>query len=209
MASFSYNTPSGHAGAYYPFSATPSPAGSPSGGPYGYARPGPAPRHHSRHTSSGDAYGYSSPRGAFSPRYNSSGYYATAANVSRNKSSWSGPRYEAKRRNSYSHRASYGDSDEDEYAYVDYIVDGKIYRVLNRPPSRPTFNSRGHGTDRYYYSQAQYAYDDPDASPPYEPYEQPPPPQTSTKAISSAVHSYSIAIITIISSLLLLIGQME
>lgn len=69
-----YNTPPG----YYPFSATPSPAGSPSGGQHGYyARPT------SRHTrqTSGDAYGYSSPRGAFSPRYNSSGYYATAANA--------------------------------------------------------------------------------------------------------------------------------
>ncbi|KAL5327400.1 hypothetical protein ACEPPN_005096 [Leptodophora sp. 'Broadleaf-Isolate-01'] len=84
MNSYSYNTPPGHPGAYYPsFSATPSPAGSPAGGTHGYyARPGPSPRQHSRHTSSGDAYGYSSPRGTtFSPRYNSSGYYATAANT--------------------------------------------------------------------------------------------------------------------------------
>lgn len=78
MASYSYNTPPGDP-RYYPFSATPSPAGSPSGGAYGY-NTRPSPRHHSRHTSSGDAYGYS-PRGAFSPRYNSSGYYATAANA--------------------------------------------------------------------------------------------------------------------------------
>ncbi|KIN02158.1 hypothetical protein OIDMADRAFT_121952 [Oidiodendron maius Zn] len=77
MNTFSpYNTPPG---GYYPFSATPSPAASPSG-PHGYYAPRPSSRHHTRHTSSGDAYGYS-PRGAFSPRYNSSGYYATAANA--------------------------------------------------------------------------------------------------------------------------------
>src|SRR5271168_4410086 len=107
-----YNSPPG----YYPFSATPSPAGSPSGGHHGYYMhtPGPSPRH-SRHVS-GDAYGYS-PRGAFSPRYNSSGYYATA-NVSPKKSSWAPPRH-YERRNSFSYRASYGDSDEDEYEYVD------------------------------------------------------------------------------------------
>lgn len=163
MSNFPYNTPPGYSGAYFPFSATPSPAGSPSGGPYGYARP--SPRQHSRHTSTGDAYG--SPR-AFSPRYNSSGYYATAANVSRNKSSWSGPRYEAKRRNSYSYRASYGDSDEDEIEYDDYLVDGVVYRVPKRP-KKSTYKYRGHGTDPYYFYQAQgYAYDR-DDSPQYEP----------------------------------------
>ncbi len=168
MASYSYNTPPGDP-RYYPFSATPSPAGSPSGGQYGYtARP--SPRHHSRHTS-GDAYGYS-PRGAFSPRYNSSGYYATAANVSRNKSSWSAPpRYEGKRQNSFSYRASYGDSDEDEYEYVDYLVNGVIYTVLARRPTKPSYNYHGHGTDHYSYSQAHqgYAYgEEPDVTPQYE-----------------------------------------
>lgn len=161
-------TPPGHPGAYYGFSATPSPAASPSGAHGYYARPGPSTRHHARHTS-GDAYGYS-PR-AFSPRYNSSGYYATAANVSRKQSSWSAPRHEGKRerRNSFSYRASYGDSDEDEYEYVDYYVDGVIYRVPARRPST-NYKYHGHGTDRYYYSQAQYAYDgdDPERSPHYE-----------------------------------------
>ncbi|TVY87902.1 hypothetical protein LAWI1_G007354 [Lachnellula willkommii] len=81
MAAYTpYNTPPAH-GAYYGFSASPSPAGSPSGGGHGFyaQRSGPSPRHHARHAS-GDAYGYSSPR-AFSPRYNSSGHYATAANT--------------------------------------------------------------------------------------------------------------------------------
>lgn len=180
----SYNTPPGHPG-YYPFSATPSPAASPSGGAHGfsYGRAGPSPRHHSRHTSSGNTAAYEYSPQSFSPRYNSSGYYATAANVSRNKSSWSAPHQESKRRNSYSHRASYGDSDEDEYEYVDYLVDGVIYRVRARRPRTTTYNIRGHGTDRYYSSQAQYAYDDPDASPVYEPYEyQPPPPQQTTSS---------------------------
>jgi hypothetical protein len=168
MASYSYNTPPGDP-RYYPFSASPSPAGSPSGGAYGYAA---RPSQHSRHASSGEAYGYSSPRGAFSPRYNSSGYYATAANVSRNKSSWSAPpRYESKqRRNSFSHRPSYGDSDEDEYDYVDYVVDGVIYRVARRS-AEETYNYRAHGTDRYYYSQAHQGYthrDEPEVTPQYE-----------------------------------------
>jgi hypothetical protein len=170
-----YTPPPGYTGGYYGFSATPSPAGSPSG-PHGFyaQRAGPSPRHHSRHTSSGDAYGYS-PR-AFSPRYNSSGYYATAANVSRkHQNSRSAPRHETKRRNSYSYRASYGESDEDEYEYeyVDYLVDGVIYREYIVPahrPKKPTYNYRGHGTDHYYYTQGHgYAYDDPEGSPHYEP----------------------------------------
>jgi hypothetical protein len=146
---------------YYPFSATPSPARSPSGAAYGY----PSPRHHSRHTPSGDAYGYS-PRGAFSPRYSSSGYYATAANVRRNKGSWSAPRYESKRPNYFAYRASYGDSDEDEYEYKDYLVDGVIYRV-----PVPSYKYRGHGNDRYYYVHAHQGStykDEPDVTPQYE-----------------------------------------
>ncbi|KAH9203756.1 hypothetical protein DL95DRAFT_500675 [Leptodontidium sp. 2 PMI_412] len=122
MNSYSYNTPPGHPGAYYPsFGTTPSPAGPPSGGHHGcYARPGPSPRYDSRHPSSGDTYGYSSPRGTtFSPRYNSSGYYATATNVSGKQNSYTAPR------RSYSyHRVSHGDSDEGVFEYVDYIVDG-------------------------------------------------------------------------------------
>jgi hypothetical protein len=175
-----YNTPPG----YYPFSATPSPAGSPSGGHHGYytrtpGTPGPSPRH-SRHAS-GDAYGYS-PRGAFSPRYNSSGYYATA-NVSSKKSSWAPPRHH-ERRNSFSYRASYGDSDEDEYEYVDVYVDGVIYRMPARRPTKESYNYRGRGTDQYYYSQAQgYAYDrdEPDASPYYDP----PPPRRRRQSSST------------------------
>jgi hypothetical protein len=155
-------------GGYYPFSATPSPAASPSG-PHGYYAQRPSSRHHARHTSTGDAYGYS-PRGAFSPRYNSSGYYATAANVSRKQSSWSAPRYEAKRRNSYSYRASHGDSDEDEheYEYAEYLVDGYIYRAPVQRPKKTTYKYRGHSTDKHYYSQAQ-TFDDLGDSPHYEP----------------------------------------
>jgi hypothetical protein len=137
---------------YFPTSATPSPAGSPFATHGFYTRtPGPSPRHHARHTS-GDAR-------AFSPRYTSTGYYATAANVSRKQSSWSAPRHEAKRRYSTTYRASYGESDEDDIEYVDYWVDGVIYRVPARRPKKSTYNYHGHGTDPYYYSQAQYAYD--------------------------------------------------
>jgi hypothetical protein len=97
-------------------------------GSYGQ-QPGPYPRHHSRHAS-GDTYGYS-PR-AFSPRYNSSGYYATA----------NPPRYEHRRRNSSSHQTSYRDSDENEEAceYKEYLVDGVIYRVLLPRPTKQNYS---------------------------------------------------------------------
>lgn len=177
MNSYAYNTPSGHPGAYYPsFSTTPSPAASPSGAPHGYyARPGgagPSPRHHTRHASTGaDAYGYSSPRAtAFSPRYNSSGYYATAANVSRNKASYAAPRHQERRASFSHHRASPGDSDEDEFDYVDYVVDGVIYRQYSRRSHKPPFDDRGPGTDPY-FSQAHgpaYDRDDVDGAPRYE-----------------------------------------
>ena len=164
-----YNSPQAYPGAYYGFSATPSPAGSPSG-PHGYypQRPGTSHRQHSRHAS-GDAFGFS-PR-AFSPRYNSNGHYATAPNVSRKKSSWSTPRREAKRRHSHSYRASYGVDDEDNFDEFEYLVDGIVYRC-RLPPRRPTKTSyqyRGNGTDDYYHSQTQhYAYDR-DETPPFEP----------------------------------------
>ncbi|KAL3420594.1 vegetative cell wall protein gp1 [Phlyctema vagabunda] len=154
-----YSPSPGH-GAYYPFSASPSPAASPSGHHGFFQRPGPSPRHHARHTSYGDTYSQS-PK-AFSPRYTSSGYYATA-NVSRNKSSWSAPRHEkpkaSKRRNSYSHqRASYEDSDEDDdVEFVYYMANGVLYRETVRPARRPTktsHNYHGHGTDHYYYQDA-------------------------------------------------------
>jgi len=173
-----YTTPPGHhpgaAPPYFPggFSATPSPAGSPSSGVHGFyaqQRSAPTTRTHTRHTSTGDSYaGYSSPR-PFSPRYTSNGQYATAAaNVSRNKSSWSAPPRETKRRNSHSYRASYGDPDEDEYEYVEY--GGVLYRMARvRPAHRPakaTYTYRGHGTDDYYSSQNQkYVYEEPQGVP--------------------------------------------
>lgn len=171
---YSPYTPSpGHPGGFYPFSASPSPAASPSG-PHGYfaQRPGPSPRHHSRHTSYGDSYGQS-PK-AFSPRYTSNGYYATA-NVSRNKNPWFASRHEqpraSKRRNSYSYqRASYGESDEDEdVEWIYYTVDGVLYRETVQPGRRPfktSYNYHGHGTDHYNYQDAY----DRDHSPRHEPH---------------------------------------
>jgi hypothetical protein len=178
MNSFSpYHTPPG---GYYPFSATPSPAASPSG-PHGYYA---TPRHHTRHTSAGDTYG------AFSPRYTSSGYYATAANVSRKQSSWSAPRAEAKRRNSYSHRASHGESDEDAdgYAFAEYLVDGILYRAPLRRPRKATYTYRGHGTDQYPPSQAHPSplYDDIGGSPRHEP-----PPRSRRQSSSTPQRPHS------------------
>ncbi|RDW66431.1 hypothetical protein BP6252_10066 [Coleophoma cylindrospora] len=170
---YSPYTPSpGHSGAYYPFSATPSPAASPSG-PHGFYshRPTMSPRHHSRHTSYGDSYG-PSPK-PFSPRYNSAGFYATAANVSRNKPSWSAHHEQPKasRRRTHSHsyqRASYGESDEDDDVdSIYFTVDGVLYRETIQPVRRAAktnFKYNGHGTDQYNYYQTY----DRDYSPRYE-----------------------------------------
>ncbi|KAH6702812.1 hypothetical protein BKA61DRAFT_681020 [Leptodontidium sp. MPI-SDFR-AT-0119] len=75
------------------------------------------------------AYNYSSTRG--SPRYNFSGYYATAAAL----------RYETKRRNSALYRLSYREPDE---RYVDYLVNGVIYRVYTSSgrAKNTTYNDR-------------------------------------------------------------------
>ncbi|KAI1006369.1 hypothetical protein K3495_g1855 [Podosphaera aphanis] len=92
--------PPAHSGGYYSSyrSATPSPGASPSHAHHGYyyspnpTRPStarPAPRTHHRYSSTGHAWTKydndtvesqnTPPRGTFSPRYHSSGYYATAA----------------------------------------------------------------------------------------------------------------------------------
>ncbi|CAD6506362.1 BgTH12-07288 [Blumeria graminis f. sp. triticale] len=83
-----YATPFPGYPGYYPAyrSATPSPAASPSGGYHGYyqqppLRPGtarPSTKQHQRHVSSGESWA-TPQRGAFSPRYNSNGHYATTA----------------------------------------------------------------------------------------------------------------------------------
>lgn len=63
----------------YPFSTTPSPERSPSRASYGYTyRPGSSPRRHSRNEHLGNGYAAPQKRSS-SPRYNSSGYYATVA----------------------------------------------------------------------------------------------------------------------------------
>jgi hypothetical protein len=154
-----YNSP--HQTFYTFPSATPSPAGS-----HGfYQRPGVSPRHHTRHASGDFAASYSSPRGYHSPRYSSSGYYSTRAgyaspsgeteyvSAKARKShttyhghSWSAPPPKPTRRFSQSYRASYGDSDEDEYI----VYDGHIYVVPGARPTKTSYNYRGHGTNHYY-----------------------------------------------------------
>lgn len=152
-----------HRPSYYGFaSATPSPSG-----PHGYfQRPGPSPRQHSRHTS-GD-FGYSSPSRSYpSPRYSSSGFYSTRAGYTspagepeyvsakwrKSRSyrgfSWSAdpePPPKPTRRYSHSYRASYGDSDDDEY----YIDRGRIYIVPGRRSKKSSYESHGHRTNHYY-----------------------------------------------------------
>jgi ubiquitin-protein ligase len=94
---------------------------------------------------------YASPR-VFTPRYTSNGYYATRSSP-RRKQTRSTSHNEAKRRSSYAYRTPYVKSDEKEYEYVDYMVGGVFYRVPAHRPRKSTYNYRGHGTDRHYYSQ--------------------------------------------------------
>ncbi|KAF4611352.1 hypothetical protein G7Y89_g15661 [Cudoniella acicularis] len=162
--------------AYNGFSATTSLAGSPSAALGSYApRAAPSPRHHDSRDASGGAYDSLGSPQPFSPRYNSKGYYATTevdAKISRKQSHWSAP---TKEEDSFSYQASFQDSDEDEYEYVDRLVDGVIYRVPARGPTRTTDSYRGQGTDQYYHSQGQsYRYERPERevleeSPRYEP----------------------------------------
>jgi ubiquitin-protein ligase len=145
---------------YYPSGAIPSSCGSlgfpyASHGSYSHTLT-PSPSHHSRYYSR-DAL--QNPLRPSSPRYASTGYYGTSTNTSRKQSSWSAPRREAKWRNSNSYRASYGEPDEDDTEYLEYLIDGIVYRVFTGRPKKSTYTYRGHGADPYYYSQAQYAYD--------------------------------------------------
>ncbi|KAA8576870.1 hypothetical protein EYC84_006913 [Monilinia fructicola] len=100
--SFSYTTPPGHPGAaYYGFStsASPSPAASPSGSP-GYSSSRHPFRAHSRHTSYADTTTYRTSAAEarpFSPRFTSSGYYATGAGPN-------SPKYAEDPESSYRHR---------------------------------------------------------------------------------------------------------
>lgn len=149
---YSPYTPSG--GAFDIFSRKPTPRDSPYGSHGFYSqRSGPSARYHSRQSSRGIMQ--DSAR-AFSPRYTSTGYYSTAANVNRKQSSSSAPRSENRRRNSYTYSAYQGDSEE-EQEYVDYLVDGAIYRVPAHWPKYSTYNYRGHGSDYNNYSPSPYS----------------------------------------------------
>lgn len=173
--------------AYYGFtSATPSPSG-----PHGFAyqRPGPSPRQHSRHAS--NDFGFSSPSRSYpSPRYSSTGYYSTRAGHPTSPSgeaeyvsakarkpkhsygfSWSAPPPKPTRRFSKSYRASYGDSDDDEY----FVWGDHVYIVPGRRATKASYKYHGHGTNHYYQG---FTYDrdgtpiiiaEPTGSPRYDP----------------------------------------
>ncbi|VDB95130.1 Bgt-1527 [Blumeria graminis f. sp. tritici] len=163
-----YATPFPGYPGYYPAyrSATPSPAASPSGGYHGYyqqppLRPGtarPSTKQHQRHVSSGESWA-TPQRGAFSPRYNSNGHYATtAANVSR-KYSWSAPRH--MRSQCFPKPAPFEVVDENEFinVYHEWQEGGHTPPQRSRP-TKMCYNFRGHGTDYNYSSQATaFSYD--------------------------------------------------
>ena len=123
----------------------------------------PATRAHVRGASSG--FHDFRPSTAFSPRYKSTGEYATGPSPkvsSTRKQSFSRVTHDQhytpkrERRRSYSYfRASYGDSDEDEVVEVDGIT----YVTLAQPGRRRYGDhhhyaaAAGHGTDHYYYPQ--------------------------------------------------------
>lgn len=144
---------------YNYYSGSPSPTPSPRHNFYYAQSPTPQrpqTRAHFRNGSSGQT----EYRATFSPRYKSTGEYATGPglNVSSRKHSFSKgsnipPRHE--RRSSYSYyRTSHGDSDEDEI----FEVDGVTYVLPAQSRSRRHqdnyYNAAGgHGTDYYYYKQ--------------------------------------------------------
>jgi hypothetical protein len=98
------------------------------------------------------------PAGAFSSRYNSSGFDATV----RKQNSWSAPREEGNRRNFKSYCASYGDSDKNEYA--DHLVDGVIYCVPNYGLEKSIYKPYGGGVNQDYSSKACQRYSSGDDS---------------------------------------------
>ncbi|KAI1503444.1 hypothetical protein F5X99DRAFT_417216 [Biscogniauxia marginata] len=127
----------------------------------------PATRAHVRGASSG--YNDYRPSTAFSPRYTSTGEYATGPSpkVSSRKQSFSkGAIYnhstpKRERRSSYSYyRASHGDSDEDEIIEVDgvtYVLPAQS-RSHNRQRDFYYTTRPGHSTDYHYYAQGFPSY---------------------------------------------------
>ncbi|KAI1265511.1 vegetative cell wall protein gp1 [Xylariaceae sp. FL1019] len=182
---------------YYYDVNSPSPTPSPHHYPF-YPAKTPqrsATRNHSRGASTG---GYASefiarPTTAFSPRYKSTGEYATGPSPqvsSSRKRSFSKGR---ERRASFSYyRASYGDSDEDEV----FEADGYVH-VLHpawrdvRPRNQYDYYTvrPGHGTDHYYPQQAFTSFEK-EMKADYARYEQqPPPPRSATRVGHHAAHS--------------------
>lgn len=158
---------------YYNEFATPSPTPSPRYYHESPAVPPPRPhtRAHVRHASTGfNNAEFSSPRqpSLSSPRYNSSGHYATA-NVSDSRSqrrpSGSGSRPKYERRNSFSfYRTSdpHGDSDEDEFVEINGIIymlparsRSMRFRDMHHQHQRHhSHTARGYSTNSYSYAQA-------------------------------------------------------
>ncbi|KAI1651099.1 uncharacterized protein F4817DRAFT_356116 [Daldinia loculata] len=155
-----YGTPlrGGDAGYYYDVQS-PSPTPSPRHYPFYPAQTPqrPATRAHVRNASTGVPD--FRPSTAFSPRYTSTGEYATgpSPNVSSRKHSFSMgshhmPRRE--RRSSFSYnRASHGDSDEDEFFEIDGVRCVLIAESKSRKRRESFYAAPGHGTDHYYRSQ--------------------------------------------------------
>lgn len=99
-------------------------------------------------------------RTTFSPRYTSTGEYATGpgpkVSSSRKHSFSKGSPHTPKRerRNSYSYpRASYGDSDEDEVFEVNGVTYVLRAEARSRAYDQYYHAAGGHGTDYHYYSQ--------------------------------------------------------
>jgi hypothetical protein len=142
------------------------------------ASPTPSPHHgywappqrpatratHTRHVSSG---GYADDyRATFSPRFTSTGEYATGVpgprpKVSARKPSFSGSRQVPKRerRSSYSYYwTPHGDSDEDEYIEVDGVT--YVLPAQSRSRRYNDYYAAGrHGTDHSYYKQGPPQYE--------------------------------------------------
>ncbi|KAI1077184.1 hypothetical protein F5B20DRAFT_275949 [Whalleya microplaca] len=171
-----YSTPHRGESGYYYDVHSPSPTPSPRHYHFHPAQTPqrPATRAHT-HTRNASTAGYEHfrPSTAFSPRYTSTGEYATgpSPNVSSRKHSFSKGSHKfqippkRERRNSASYfRAPYGDSDDDEVIDVDHVryvlFAQSNHRGRTRRDSFYTAAAPGHGTDYYYYTQAMPSFYD-------------------------------------------------
>ncbi|KAI3324093.1 hypothetical protein HD806DRAFT_60240 [Xylariaceae sp. AK1471] len=194
-----------------PYSGTPLRGGDPY---YNYDTPQrSATRNHVRGASTGFGDFIPRPTTAFSPRYKSTGEYATgdrpSPQVSPRKRSFSNkgskhrdhsyappnpPRRERRRSfATFYHRASHGDSDEDEIIEAEdgytYVLRPQWKNARHRNHYNYYTDRPEHGTDYYSYPQVIPPFSFEKEKAEYTRYEEPPPLRSATRVGHHAAHS--------------------